>query len=309
MSGPRGRVLLTGAGGFAGTHLVPALVEAGWTVRAVSRRAPERPADGVEHRTAGDLARPVDWAPLLDGIDAVVHAAAIAHTSGVDEALYDSVNTRATLDLAAAAAARGTGFVFISSVRAQCGPVSRTVLTEDDPPAPTDAYGRSKLQAERGLARLDLSWTALRPVVVYGPGVRGNVGALQRIAALPVPLPFGGLREARSFCSVWNLASAVLLGLEGALSGPVLVADPAPSSLAGLVGAMRAARGHRASLVGVPSPVLGGLARLAGQGSAWERLAGPMAVSTEKLSAAGWRPPSASTPEGVRRWLGPAPRA
>jgi UDP-glucose 4-epimerase len=301
-------VLLTGAGGFVGQHLVPALAAAGWTVRAVSRRAPEDLPPGAEHRSAGDLARPVDWAPLLDGVDAVVHAAAIAHTTGVEDALYTAVNTRATLDLAAAAKARSARFVFLSSVRAQCGPVSAAVLTEEDPPVPTDAYGRSKLEAERGLARLDMAWTALRPVVVYGPGVRGNVGALQRLAGLPLPLPFGGLTARRSFCSVWNLASAVALALEGGVTGPVLVADPVPSSLAELVAAMRAAQGRGAGLVGIPPELLGSLARLAGQGSAWERLAGPMEVSTGKLSAAGWRPPSATTPEGVRRWLGQPPR-
>ena len=306
MSASRGRVLLTGADGFVGVHLVPALRAAGWAVRAASRREPGRLPGGVEHAGIGDLARPQDWTPLLSGVDAVVHGAAIAHTTGIDEERYAAVNTRATLDLAAAAERNGVRrFVFLSSVRAQCGPTSPGLLTESDPPRPTDAYGRSKLAAERGLADTGLDWTALRPVVVYGPGVRGNLGSLVRLARLPVPLPFGGLTAPRSFCAVWNLAAAVLLALEARVSGPVLVAAPAPSSLAELLGAMRSADGRSPALVTVPAGLMGGLARLAGQGGAWERLAGPMAVSTAKLSGAGWQPPSASTPEGVRRWIAP----
>src|SRR2546425_902359 len=81
-----------------------------------------------------------------------------------------------------------TGFIFLSSIRAQCGPSAEQVLTEDMPPQPTDAYGRSKLAAEQGLKELDLDWAALRLVLVYGTGVKGNMAQLLRFARMPYPL-------------------------------------------------------------------------------------------------------------------------
>ena len=60
-------------------------------------------------------------------------------------------------------------------------------------PRPTDAYGRSKLDAERGLADVHIDWVAMRPVLVYGPGVKGNMSALVKLAAKSLPLPFGSL--------------------------------------------------------------------------------------------------------------------
>src|SRR5215813_15621150 len=100
-------------------------------------------------------------------------------------------------------------FVFLSSIRAQSGPVANEVLTEDMEPRPTDAYGRSKLDAERGLADVSIDWVAMRPVLVYGPGVKGNMAALLKLAANPLPLPFRSLPGRRSLLSVDNLVVAV----------------------------------------------------------------------------------------------------
>ena len=134
----------------------------------------------------------------LAGVDAVIHSAGIAHAmSGVPEDDYRLLNTEATIRLAQAAQRAGVRrFVFLSSIRAQCGPVEDEVQTESMEPKPVDAYGRSKLAAEQGLATLDLDWVALRPVLVYGPGVKGNMAELIRLARSRLPLPFGGLDRA-----------------------------------------------------------------------------------------------------------------
>ena len=122
----------------------------------------------------------------------VVHLAGIAHTGDASpEESYDRVNRWAAIDLARAAADAGIRFVFMSSVRAQTGTDCVEVLTESTPPAPTDAYGRAKLAAERDIAALPGLHVILRPTLVYGRGVGGNMAALLRLARLPVPLPFG----------------------------------------------------------------------------------------------------------------------
>src|SRR6201999_918869 len=103
---------------------------------------------------------------------------------------YDLVNHRATAALAAAARAAGVRhFVFASAIRAQSGPAADPALSQRDPPAPSDGYGRSKLAAERAVAAAGVPFTILRPVLIYGPGQKGNLATLARLAALPLPVP------------------------------------------------------------------------------------------------------------------------
>ncbi|RMD65444.1 MAG: NAD-dependent epimerase/dehydratase family protein, partial [Alphaproteobacteria bacterium] len=74
-------VLITGAAGFVGRHLCRYLADAGWRVRAAVRTLPATPLgrDGLTYRAVGNMAGPLDWAPVLAGVEAVVHAAARVH--------------------------------------------------------------------------------------------------------------------------------------------------------------------------------------------------------------------------------------
>ncbi|MFZ4531547.1 MAG: NAD-dependent epimerase/dehydratase family protein [Alsobacter sp.] len=306
------RVLLTGATGFIGRHLAAALVERGDTVRAAVR-APPAPGilpEGTEIIPGIDLEAPVQWAPHMAGVDAVVHAAGIAHAGeGIPKARYFQVNRAATTVLGAAARGRVARFVLLSSIRAQTGPSAPDVLTETSPAEPTDAYGRSKLAAEEALAALDLPWTALRPVVVYGPRVGGNMAALRRLARLPVPLPFGRLHTPRSLLSIDNLVAAVLFSLDSptAEQAPLIVADPAPIALSAIVATLRRAEGRNPALIGVPPGLLSLGLRLVGRGADWERLSGSLVVDPSRLVSLGWRPPVGSTQQGLERWVAAEP--
>ena len=89
--------------------------------------------------------------------------------SGAPEDNYPLLNTDVTISLAHAARRAGARrFVFLSSIRVQCGPTADMVLTEKLEPKPTDAYGKSKLAAERGLAELEIDWVSSRLPLVYG---------------------------------------------------------------------------------------------------------------------------------------------
>jgi nucleoside-diphosphate-sugar epimerase len=288
------RVLVTGASGFIGRALVPALVTSGYDVRATVRHTPASFAPPVEVAAQGDLGADVDWRPLMADVDFVIHLAGIAHTgSGVTEARYDRVNHLATAALAEAARTiRVKRVVFVSTIRAQTGPRSDYILTEADAPRPTDSYGRSKLAAEIALARSDADFTVLRPVLVYGPGVKGNLRALVRLATLPVPLPFGAFTNLRSVLSVYNLVAAITHVLRHAASSgeTYVVADLQPVSLADIVTALRAGLGKAPRLLAVPP----GLIRLGltvlGRSRTWDQLDGQLVVDPDKLIAAGWRP-------------------
>ena len=290
-------IALTGATGFIGRHLLSELPKRGYRVRVLLRRPSEVPA-GAASAVIGDIASPHNMTAALRDVDMVIHSAGLAHAmSGRPEDDYRSINTEATVKLAQAAERAGVKrFVFLSSIRAQSGPSAEGVLTEDMTPEPTDAYGRSKLEAERGLAELGLDWVALRPVLVYGPGVKGNMAALLDLAQSSWPLPLGGLKAKRSVVSLDNLTAAVdtVLKADGPLKRPLIVADPEPVTIPEMVSALREGLGRGPGLIPVPSFVLKGAAALAGKGEAYQRLAGSLVASPEALRRLGWQPVSST---------------
>jgi UDP-glucose 4-epimerase len=236
------RVLITGASGFIGKALVTALARQGHAVRAAARDpAHIIAASDVERVAIPDLVGSLDWSPLLAGVTHVVHLAGIAHAPGtLPDDLYTQINAEAVGTLARQAKGRVERLVLMSSVRAQVGISAEHTITEADRPEPTDTYGRSKLEAERLLTASGVGYTVLRPAVVYGKGVKGNIAALATIAKTPMPLPFGGLDNERSLLALENLVSAVAHVLETpqAEGETYLVADAQPISVADMVSAM-----------------------------------------------------------------------
>ena len=297
------RVLVTGASGFVGPHVVAALIQAGYLPRLALRRAQPIPA-GAEAVVTGDLSAAVNWRPALEGVDHVVHMAGLAHAGpGLDAALYRRINTEATLELARAAEKAGVQrFVYLSSIKALTDAFDGLPLTEETQPAPGDPYGRSKLAAERGLAEIDLDWVALRPVLIYGPGVKANMAALLKLARLPVPLPFGGLQAPRSLLALENLASAILFALTPACPArqSYALSDPEPISVSGMLAAMRAGLGRGPGLLPVPEAWLRRLARLAGREETFLKLAGSLVARPERLLRAGWQPLVETKPDLAR---------
>jgi UDP-glucose 4-epimerase len=286
-------IALTGATGFIGQYLLRELPKRGYRLRVLLRRPSDVPLDCTS-AVVGDLARPQNMTAALADVDAVIHSAGLAHAmSGRPEDDYRLFNTEATIGLARAARRAGVRrFVFLSSIRAQCGPTSEQVLTETMEPRPTEAYGRSKLAAEQGLADVGLDWAALRLVLVYGPGVKGNMAQLMRLARSPFPLPLGSLKAQRSLLSVDNLVEAIVtvVGTAQPLARPFLVADPAPVTIPEMLAAMRHGLNRRAGLLPVPGNLLQTALRLTGRPEDYQRLAGSLVVDPAALRQLGWLP-------------------
>src|SRR4051812_15145371 len=197
------RILVTGSSGFIGSAVIRALAEAGHSVRAASReRTGVENLDRIEWMRLPDLETDVDWTPLLDGMDIVVHLAAIAHRSRAESRDYARANRIATANLAQACRRDSIQrLIFMSSIGAQSGSAADHVVTEQDEPWPMTAYDRAKLAAEEEIRHSGAPFTILRPVIIYGPGAKANIALMQRIAALPVPLPFGAFKNQRSLLS------------------------------------------------------------------------------------------------------------
>jgi nucleoside-diphosphate-sugar epimerase len=182
--------------------------------------------------------------------------------------------------------------VFISSIRAQTGPSADHALTEHDAPTPSDAYGRSKLAAEAAVRAAGVPFTILRPVLLYGPGVKGNFALLLRLAQTRWPLPIKDFINRRSFLGVDNLVSAITFALAApaAASETYVVADPGlPPRLADVIAILRQAQGRRPLILPFPRHFVEKPMRLV-RHDLWERLGGNLRVDPGKLLTAGWQP-------------------
>jgi UDP-glucose 4-epimerase len=287
-------IALTGATGFIGQYLLRELPSRGHRVRVLLRRSPAVMPLHVSNAVIGDLRHPQNLAAALAGVDAVIHCAGLAHAaSGVPEDDYRTINTAATLALARAAERSGASrFVFLSSIRAQCGPVADTVVTETAEPQPTDAYGRSKLAAEMALAELDIDWVALRPVLVYGRGVKGNMAELIRLARSPWPLPLGSIAARRSLLSLESLASAieVVLAAPPPLRRAYIVAEREALTVAEMIAALRRGSGRQPRVFSFPPALLSAFSRAAGKSEAYRRVSGQLIADASALMGLGWRP-------------------
>jgi nucleoside-diphosphate-sugar epimerase len=297
------RVLVTGASGFVGSAVVRLLAaDPEFSPIAAVRRAAEMA--GAVERVVGDLGPRSDWRDALVGVDAVVHCAARAHQlddrSPDPVAEFRRINTDGTRRLAQQAAEQGVRrFIFVSSIKVNGEATSPgSPFTEADAPAPNDPYGISKLEAERVLG--DVTNTAgmevviIRPPLVYGPGVKGNLRRLMGWIARGVPLPLASVRNARSLVALDNLASAIVLALAhpAAAGRTYLISDQQDLSTPDLIRTIAAGMGLRAPLWPMPVALLRAAGALAGKGDEVARLTGSLVVDSGLISRElGWRPP------------------
>ena len=213
------KILVTGASGFIGRHLIERLLHDGHAVRALvheAGRSGEWPTN-VEV-VAGDLRDPQAMKGAAASRETVFHLAGKVHALSEvhsDEALYESVNVEGTRNILEAAIAGGArSFVFFSSVKAM-GEESDECLDETLEPRPQTAYGRSKLAAEQIVLdygkRAGLHVVCLRLPMVYGPGNKGNlsrmISAIDRGRFPPLP----EVKNRRSMVHVSNVVEAAIL--------------------------------------------------------------------------------------------------
>jgi len=297
------RILVTGSSGFIGSAVSSALAAAGHSVRAASRK-PNRNVnqDRLEWVELPDLENEVDWTPLLEGMDIVVHLAAIAHRSHTESGDYARANRVATASLAQACRRHAIKrLIFMSSIGAQAGSAADHVVTELDEPWPITAYDRAKLAAEEEIRRSGVPFCILRPVIVYGPGAKANIALIMRIAALPLPLPFGAFTNQRSLLAIDNLVQAIVLCLDSptTLNQTFIVCDREPITLAEMLATMREAAGRPPRLLPVPPLAVRAMVIAAGRQALWDRIGRELVASSASLQKAGWSP-QVETKDGLR---------
>ncbi|RXG94464.1 NAD-dependent epimerase/dehydratase family protein [Bradyrhizobium zhanjiangense] len=300
-------VLVTGASGFVGRHVAPALASEGWSVRRAVR-SPEGIGNEVIIESIGP---DTNWQAALEGVDAVVHLAARVHHKREEHAaeLYRNVNIAGTLRLARSASKAGARqFIFVSTVlvhgRSNEG---RAPFCEDDILTPRGIYGMSKVEAEAGLRVLasdgDMKISAIRPPLVYGAGAKGNFALLTRAVNLGLPLPFAAIRNQRAFLAVQNLTSFILHRLahpDRASNFEVfLVADREQVSTPEFIERLARASGKRPRLFRMSPALLSTLLGVIGGRDMHDSLLGSLELNVSKAIATGWQP-RVSLDEGLR---------
>ncbi|WP_230970986.1 UDP-glucose 4-epimerase family protein [Nitrogeniibacter aestuarii] len=309
------RVLVTGASGFVGGHLVRHLATLPHVaVRAVSRRRCDDVPAGVESLAIGDFDTATRWEGALADATVVVHCAARVHVMSPDNEssqAFEDTNVGATMALAKQACLSGCRrFIFISSVKVLGeSTTGRPAFTELDTPAPVDPYGVSKLNAEQRLFELSaqsgMEVVVIRPPLVYGPGVKANFQRLVNLVRKSVPLPFGKVENRRSLVGIENLVDLIATCIDHpkAAGQVFLVSDGQDVSTSQLVQSIGRAMGVSTRLVPVPVRLLTWVARRLGRSDMIDRLCGDLRVDIRKArTELGWKP-RVSLDEGLKRMV------
>jgi nucleoside-diphosphate-sugar epimerase len=311
-------IAVTGATGFVGGALATELAARQFTVQQVPRSSFE-----------------------VAGSKCVIHCAALTHIMH-DKGFgsingYRQVNVEGTLQLARKAAATGVKrFVFLSSVKVNgertdgLQPILRVSdgvaatqecglpcfaqndwsgFTADDPPAPEDAYGLSKWEAEQGLwkvaSQTEMEVVVVRAPLVYGLGVKGNFARLLDLVRSGAPLPLAAVNNWRSFIGLDNLVDLLIRCVDHpkAVGQTLLVSDGQDLSTPVLLRMIANAMGRPLRLFPVPVPLLRLVARALGRLNEIDRLVGSLQIDSRATrELLGWSPP-VSLEEGIRRMV------
>jgi nucleoside-diphosphate-sugar epimerase len=291
------RILVTGASGFIGTALCPALTAHGHAVLAGTRRAGST-SIGAEPVSLGDIGPATDWSHVLRGIETVIHLAQRAH-AGPDPAALAAEPAAVAALAHAIAAAGGRRLVLVSSVKAMGEATAPgRPFHPDDTPRPEDAYGRAKLASERAAAaaarETGIALVIVRPPLVYGPGVRANFASLIRLVARGVPLPFATVDNRRSLICRDNLVDVLIVAAtHPAAAGMTLLArDDEEFSTPALIRTLAAGLGCKARLFPLPGPLFSLARRVPAIGPRLARLTLSLQVDDSATrTALDWRPP------------------
>lgn len=307
------RVLVTGASGFIGGNLCRALVTNGVSVRASRRDDDRSRSENSIEWCHGELNPDFSWAPLLSGIDVVVHCAGRVHmlrdTSRNPLEVFRAVNVAGTLNLARQAAADGVRrFIFLSSIGVNGAETFGTPFRPHDKESPVTPYATSKYEAERALRILatetGMELVIIRAPLVYGPGAPGNFARLIKWLGSGMPMPFAGItRNRRSLVFVGNIVDLIrtCMSHPAAANRVVLVADGENLSTEGLLRRMAYAMECSLRLFPVPVSILRSAFELIGRPQVARSLLGSLEVDIDETHALlDWVPPF-SVDEGLRQ--------
>lgn len=296
-------ILVTGGTGFIGSHLLPALSKQNLQITlAVWNHLSNELNSDYKIVKVGEIDENTNWTQALKEVDIVVHLAARAHQLNDQainpEAEFLRINCDGTKTLVKAAIASGVKhFVFISSIGAMAT-LSEQILTEETPCNPDTPYGRSKLEAEKALVELcqhsPMTWTILRPTLVYGAGNPGNMERLMKLVKTGLPLPLGSINNQKSFLYVGNLVNIIIkcLNHPNAKNQTFIISDGEDLSTPELIRRIGKAMNKSPLLLPCPPQLLKLSTKIIGKADIGDRLLGSLKVDSNKIrQTLDWKSP------------------
>jgi nucleoside-diphosphate-sugar epimerase len=298
------KILLTGGTGFVGRPLLDALVNAKYPVINVTRTSAASALPGVQNCVIPSLSGENNWCVPLRGVEVVIHSAGRAHIMNETHSnplqAFREVNVNATLNLARQAAEAGVKrFIFISSVKVNGEQTEgNRAFKPSDVPAPLDDYGVSKLEAEQALMTLagktSMKVVIIRPVLVYGPGVKANFEKMLAAVNKGLPLPFRTIKNCRSLVFIDNLIDLICLCIHHpeAENRVFMVSDGEDLSIGQIMEKLAVAMNRKSRIFAFPQSFLGLVASIVGKKVFFQRLCGSLQVDiTDTRELLGWVPP------------------
>ena len=299
------KILITGADGFIGRNLCVALSKYYQSICGVARtKLPSSSYENIIYVPVGDINLNLDWKNLLLGYDCVIHCAGRAHIikDNKNNSLeaYRLTNVEGTKKIVEQCVAAGVKrLIFLSSIGVLgIDTNNRNPFSNIDEPNPIENYSISKFEAEQALLKISnntgLETVIIRLPLVYGPSVPGNFLRLIKLVNSGIPLPFGGLKNKRSFIGIDNLINFFVCCLEhpNAAGKTFLVSDGEDLSTSDLLKYIASAMGSSLQLVSVPTPLLKFFGSVIGKQNEVSRLLGSLQVDinyTKKIL--NWTPP------------------
>ncbi|MEZ9158460.1 NAD-dependent epimerase/dehydratase family protein [Vibrio lentus] len=287
-------ILITGATGFVGRHMVATIDDFFPVVR-------QGEANSFENSfVVSTIDGKTDWNGAFNAVDSIIHLAGIAHTHDVSPRSYKAVNVDGTLHLAREAARCGVRrLVFVSSIGVNgINTFDGHSFTADSPAFPHNSYAESKYLAERGLLEISkstgLEVVIVRPTLVYGTGAPGNFGSLVGLVRRLPSLPFGMVDNKRDFISVQNLADLlVYIANSSKGSGCTFLASDCHSvSIGEFTNCIAQGLGKSVVQLKVPTFLFRIVGKLTGKSTLIEQLVGDLCVDSSNInSILGWSPP------------------
>ena len=304
-------IFLTGASGFIGSKLRKVFAtREGFVLTSLFREPVVPLVDEFVHIQRFDVN--TNFCSVLKKQDCVIHAAAKAHCANEDSrSVYEMrrVNIDLTLNLARQASRVGVKrFIFISSIKVNGGSTPREQpFKSEDIPAPEDAYGLSKLEAEQGLLKIahetGMEVVIIRAPLVYGFGVKGNFLDLINLVKKGIPLPLGSISNKRSLVSLDNLVDLIVTCVDHPKSPKhiFLAGDGQDLSSTELIKQIAIAAEVQVRLIPVNGRLLMFCCLLVGKKFLARRILGSLQVDISTArDVLGWTPPL-SVEEGLRR--------